>query len=70
MVQSVSSALALPSRALAELDAKVCGAGGGGCVFFLVEPDAKAKVVAAIEAAGAQVLEAHLAPKGVTVKNL
>jgi galactokinase/mevalonate kinase-like predicted kinase len=24
--------------------AKVCGAGGGGCVVFLVEPDAKAKV--------------------------
>ena len=48
--------------------AKVCGAGGGGCVVFLVEPDAKARVSRIIEKAGAQVLDARVAPRGVTVK--
>lgn len=47
---------------------KVCGAGGGGCVFFLVEPDAKARVEAAITEAGARVLPVQVAPKGVQVK--
>jgi len=45
--------------------AKVCGAGGGGCVFFLVPPDAKQKVAASIAAQGATVLHAALAPRGV-----
>jgi D-glycero-alpha-D-manno-heptose-7-phosphate kinase len=47
--------------------AKVCGAGGGGCVVFLVEPDAKAKVAAAVVRAGAQVLDAKVAERGVRV---
>jgi D-glycero-alpha-D-manno-heptose-7-phosphate kinase len=48
--------------------AKVCGAGGGGCVFFLVEPDAKERVQSAIEAEGAEVLRVSVAPRGVRVK--
>jgi D-glycero-alpha-D-manno-heptose-7-phosphate kinase len=48
--------------------AKVCGAGGGGCVFFLVEPGAKEKVGQLIAQAGATVLPVKVAPKGVTVK--
>ncbi len=48
--------------------AKACGAGGGGCVFFLVEPDAREKVAAVIEAAGAKVLPVKVAPRGVTVR--
>jgi D-glycero-alpha-D-manno-heptose-7-phosphate kinase len=48
--------------------AKVCGAGGGGCVFFLVEPDAKDRVSRAIEAEGAQVLSVRVAPRGVRVR--
>jgi len=48
--------------------AKVCGAGGGGCVVFLVEPEAKERVAAVIRDAGAQVLDAKVAPKGVQVK--
>jgi D-glycero-alpha-D-manno-heptose-7-phosphate kinase len=47
--------------------AKVCGA-GGGCVFFLVEPDAKSRVSSLIRSAGAEVLEVKVAERGVTVK--
>ncbi|MDQ6678219.1 MAG: GHMP kinase [Acidobacteriota bacterium] len=45
--------------------AKVCGAGGGGCVFFLVDCGAKASVAAAIAKEGATVLSATLSPRGV-----
>jgi D-glycero-alpha-D-manno-heptose-7-phosphate kinase len=47
--------------------AKVCGAGGGGCVLFLVEPDAKRRVAELIEKEGAKVLDVNVAPKGVRV---
>lgn len=48
--------------------AKVCGAGGGGCVFFLVEPGAKESVQNAIADEGAEVLDVRVAPRGVRVK--
>ncbi len=49
--------------------AKVCGAGGGGCVFFLVERGAKARVSDLIVQAGGQVLAVQVAPQGVRVKS-
>ena len=49
--------------------AKVCGAGGGGCVVFLCDPEDKPRVTAAITNAGAQVLDVQVAPKGVTVRS-
>jgi D-glycero-alpha-D-manno-heptose-7-phosphate kinase len=48
--------------------AKVCGAGGGGCVVFLCEPDARAAVVSTLEKNGATVLPVEVACHGVTVK--
>jgi D-glycero-alpha-D-manno-heptose-7-phosphate kinase len=48
--------------------AKVCGAGGGGCVFFLVDRGAKPKVTQLIQENGAEVLPVSVAPKGVRVK--
>lgn len=48
--------------------AKVCGAGGGGCVFFLVERGAKKKVQSIIAAEGAEVLDVEVARRGVQVK--
>lgn len=45
--------------------AKVCGAGGGGCVFFLVERGASQKVAGVIEREGARVLPVRLAMSGV-----
>jgi D-glycero-alpha-D-manno-heptose-7-phosphate kinase len=47
--------------------AKVCGAGGGGCVVFLTEPECKARVASVITKAGAQVLQTGLAEQGVSV---
>ena len=60
--------LVATTRRAGALGAKVCGAGGGGCVFFFVEPDAKARVEAAIAREGAQVLPVTVAPEGVRVK--
>src|SRR5690242_15303871 len=44
--------------------AKVCGAGGGGCVVFLVEQDARVRVAQAIGQNGAQVLPLRVAREG------
>jgi D-glycero-alpha-D-manno-heptose-7-phosphate kinase len=48
--------------------AKVCGAGGGGCVIFLVERGSKPAVSAIIEREGATVLPVRVAPHGVCVR--
>ncbi|HEX6896021.1 MAG TPA: hypothetical protein VF146_12160 [Bryobacteraceae bacterium] len=50
--------------------AKVCGAGGGGCVFFLVERGAKEQVASQLRAAGAEVLPVRVAARGVRVRVL
>jgi D-glycero-alpha-D-manno-heptose-7-phosphate kinase len=50
--------------------AKVCGAGGGGCVLFLTEPDAHDRVGAIIEREGGTVLPVRVARKGVRVRTL
>ncbi len=55
------------TRRAGSTGAKVCGAGGGGCVFFLVEPDARDRVAAVIEEEGATVLPTRVATKGVKV---
>ncbi len=57
-------AVALRNGALA---AKVCGAGGGGCVVFLTEPDSRYRVAAAIRSYGGQVLDAKVDRDGFTV---
>lgn len=46
---------------------KVCGAGGGGCMMTLAPPEARAQVIAALEASGASYLDAKLVPEGVVV---
>src|SRR4051794_17756830 len=47
--------------------AKVCGAGGGGCVVFLGEPEAKSRIEEAIRAAGGTVLPCRVAREGLAV---
>ncbi len=48
--------------------AKVCGAGGGGCVIFFVDPEAKHKVAKAITATGGQVLPFKIYNEGLSVR--
>jgi len=49
------------------LAGKVCGAGGGGCVVLLIEPDARTSVEAAIVETGAEVLPVTVDRQGVQV---
>jgi D-glycero-alpha-D-manno-heptose-7-phosphate kinase len=56
------------TRRQGALAAKVCGAGGGGCVLFLIEPEARARVASLIEKAGATVLPVKVARRGVKVR--
>jgi len=56
------------TRAAGAVGAKVCGAGGGGCVFFLVRRGAKERVAGAIAGEGATVLPVRVAPQGVRVR--
>jgi D-glycero-alpha-D-manno-heptose-7-phosphate kinase len=56
------------TRRAGAVGAKACGAGGGGCVFFLVERGAKSRVSEAIQEAGATVLPVRVAPRGVSVR--
>jgi len=58
------------ARALSNgaLGGKVCGAGGGGCVAFLIEPDARVRVERAVRAAGGRLLPVGIARQGVHVR--
>jgi D-glycero-alpha-D-manno-heptose-7-phosphate kinase len=47
--------------------AKVCGAGGGGCVIFLSPPEKRHRVAEAVQRAGARILPFRVARDGVTV---
>lgn len=55
------------SRRNGALAGKVCGAGGGGCLVLLIEPDAREKVNRAVEEAGGQILPIQIDRQGVTV---
>lgn len=55
------------AREAGALAGKVCGAGGGGCVVFVVAEGRKSDVQSALTAAGGQILGAHLTQQGLTV---
>lgn len=46
---------------------KVCGAGGGGCLFCLVDPDRRNAVAAALASLGATVLPTTIDQRGLTL---
>ena len=50
--------------------AKVCGAGGGGCVVFATPPEKRARVASALAAAGATLLPFRIARRGVQVRRI
>jgi D-glycero-alpha-D-manno-heptose-7-phosphate kinase len=56
------------ARRAGALGAKVCGAGGGGCLVALVRAGAAPAVAAAIAGTGARILDPKLARRGVVVK--
>ena len=49
------------------LAGKVCGAGGGGCVTLLIEPDARKRVESAVLSAGAKLLPIRIDRSSVVV---
>ena len=49
---------------------KVCGAGGGGCVFFLIDPDRRSEIVRVIRQTGAHLLDCHIDTKGLQLQCL
>jgi len=51
------------------LAGKVCGAGGGGCLTLVIDPDARERVEAAIIAAGAKVLPMRIDREGVLLQS-
>ena len=61
-------ALSEKTRKVGAKGFKVCGAGGGGCCFVLVEKGAKARVSDVVRELGATVLDFAVAPSGVQVK--
>jgi D-glycero-alpha-D-manno-heptose-7-phosphate kinase len=56
------------ARAAGARAGKVCGAGGGGCLFCLVDPDVHAAVTDALAAAGALPLQFKIEREGVRMK--
>ena len=57
------------ARRQGALAGKVCGAGGGGCVTLVIDPDARARVEASVVASGAKVLPIKIDRGGVTVRS-
>jgi D-glycero-alpha-D-manno-heptose-7-phosphate kinase len=47
--------------------AKVCGAGGGGCLFCYGPPDRRASIADALKQGGARVLDFHIESEGLRV---
>jgi D-glycero-alpha-D-manno-heptose-7-phosphate kinase len=55
------------ARRRGALAAKACGAGGGGCVLFLAEPEARQRVETALREAGARMMPLKVAARGLEV---
>jgi D-glycero-alpha-D-manno-heptose-7-phosphate kinase len=47
---------------------KVCGAGGGGCLFCFSEPEATGRVREALAAGGARILDYHIETEGLIIQ--
>ncbi len=56
------------ARRAGALGGKVCGAGGGGCVALVIEPDARARVEAAVASAGGELLAMRVDRQGASVR--
>ncbi len=61
--------LVAAARRNGALAAKACGAGGGGCVLFLAEPEAKPRLEAVLRRSGASVLPFRVSATGLKVRS-
>jgi D-glycero-alpha-D-manno-heptose-7-phosphate kinase len=55
------------TRRKGALAGQVCGAGGGGCVVLLIEPETRGRVEKAVVEAGGQLLPMYIDRQGVKV---
>jgi D-glycero-alpha-D-manno-heptose-7-phosphate kinase len=55
------------ARGAGALASKICGAGGGGCMITLVDPDTRSVVERALTEAGGQVIPFKIETRGLTV---
>jgi D-glycero-alpha-D-manno-heptose-7-phosphate kinase len=55
------------ARAAGATAAKVCGAGGGGCLFCYGPPSARGAIAAALAAGGARLLDYHIETEGLRI---
>jgi D-glycero-alpha-D-manno-heptose-7-phosphate kinase len=60
-------ALLTAAREAGALGGKICGAGGGGCLFCLGEPDALPAIREALENGGARILDFRIESEGLKV---
>ncbi len=56
------------ARRKGALGGKACGAGGGGCVALLIDPDARGEVEATVASAGGELLPMRIDRRGVRVR--
>ena len=61
-------ALIAQATAAGAIAGKVCGAGGGGCVLFMVDPLRRTEVRDALTSAGAKLLDCQVDDDGVIVE--
>src|SRR5256886_11808052 len=57
------------ARAAGATAAKVCGAGGGGCLFCYGPPDARPAIAEALARGGARVLDFRIEMEGLTIRD-
>jgi D-glycero-alpha-D-manno-heptose-7-phosphate kinase len=55
------------ARAAGATAAKVCGAGGGGCLFCYGPPERRASIATALHEGGARILDFHIETEGLRV---
>ncbi|MGE3509758.1 MAG: GHMP kinase [Vicinamibacterales bacterium] len=60
-------ALIAGARRAGATAAKVCGAGGGGCLFCYGPPDARASIARALDGSGARVLDFRVETEGLQI---